>query len=68
MRNSAYHLLVTAKTGPGKSTISKVISVCCRVRMKTHRLTSGQCVLENYMYDSGISIATPIAAGACALS
>ncbi|MFZ0510084.1 MAG: DUF87 domain-containing protein [Candidatus Nitrosopolaris sp.] len=28
MGNDAYHLLVTAKTGTGKSTISKMISIC----------------------------------------
>jgi hypothetical protein len=28
MANDAYHLLVTAKTGAGKSTISKMISIC----------------------------------------
>jgi hypothetical protein len=28
MANDAYHLLVTAKTGGGKSTVSKMISIC----------------------------------------
>jgi hypothetical protein len=28
MGNDAYHLLITAKTGAGKSTISKMISIC----------------------------------------